>query len=61
MTKEPKKLQSAFVRGVMKGASERDIEDATERWYEFLRILHRIASDMEKQKAQESGQEKSNP
>jgi hypothetical protein len=43
----PKKLESQFIQRVMCAAAEADVEDATRRWFEFLKILDRIAAGYE--------------
>jgi hypothetical protein len=45
----PNKLESQFIRRVMNGATEADVEDATRRWFEFLKILDRITARREEQ------------
>ena len=45
----PNKLESQFIQRVMSGATEADVEDATRRWFEFLKILDRIATRREEQ------------
>ena len=50
MEQDNRKPQSRFVRRVMDGAGEEEIEEATERWFEFLRILDRIVERMDRDK-----------
>lgn len=45
------KSQSAFVRRIMKGASEQEIEEATERWFQFLELLNQIVEVEKKSNA----------
>lgn len=46
---EKKKLESQFVKKVMSGASPQEIEEAEERWFEFLRILRGIVERLERE------------
>ena len=43
------KLESKFVRRVMAGASEAEIDEATKRWFDFLRILGGMARRLDRE------------
>ena len=53
------KLESKFVRRVMAGASEVEIEEATRRWFDFLRILGGMARRLDRE-ARDSRESKEN-
>ena len=43
------KLESQFVKKVMAGASPEEVQEAEERWFEFLRILRDMVTRLEKE------------
>lgn len=42
------KFESQLVKLVMPDATEAEIEEATQRWFGFLQVLNRIATEQEK-------------
>lgn len=53
------KLESHFVRRIMTDATEPEIEEATRRWFDFLRILGGMARRLDRE-ARDSREPKEN-